>query len=54
MKYAILKNLAGTYCNTLHITSNDFESITTACKELNEKGLHGITYHVVELASYEL
>jgi len=53
MKYAILKNLAGTYCNTLHITSNDFELITKMCEDLNKENKHGIIYHVRELSDFE-
>lgn len=54
MKYAILKSLAGTYCNTLHVTGNDLVAITKACEELNDMARHGITYKVVELVNYEL
>lgn len=53
MKYAILKNLAGTYCATLHLTSDDLDSLSEKCTELNKEGKHGITYHLISLADYK-
>jgi len=52
MKYAILKSLSGTYYMSLHQVSNDLESITIICENLN-KNLKGIVYYVKELSDYQ-
>jgi len=52
--YLILKNLSGTYCNTIHNVSNNLEQATKLCKYLNMNSKNGITYEVRKASDFSI
>jgi len=44
--YLILKDLPGTYCNTIFSICDTEEQATTVCNSMNEQSKYGIKYSV--------